>query len=240
MAPDGSGLLTLDAPSVQTAPDGSRPIVWMIKWMIKAHPTENRMPGKQRPSLALAAHSIAVAVEPVRVGWPDREVAAADVSAVQVWRRRWDAEVGIGRVTVLRRRLGGRRPWPASRGRRGPGSPRRGRRRSNGRGGCRLQRPVVAGHDAFALSPLRLVGDLLALRRPHRTLRHLGDRPDLWLGFWLARPSERDTEQEGSQRHGPPPALVPRQPTSLWRSSWRRCAPAGRRLRLLAHGVAPL
>jgi hypothetical protein len=33
----------LDASSVQTAPDGSRPIVWMIIGMIKAHPTENRM-----------------------------------------------------------------------------------------------------------------------------------------------------------------------------------------------------
>jgi hypothetical protein len=42
-APDGSSLLTLDAPSVQTALGGSRPIVWMIKWMIKAHPTEDRM-----------------------------------------------------------------------------------------------------------------------------------------------------------------------------------------------------
>jgi hypothetical protein len=30
-------------PSVQTAPDGYRTIVWMIKWMIKAHPTEDRM-----------------------------------------------------------------------------------------------------------------------------------------------------------------------------------------------------
>ena len=38
MAPDGSGLLTLDGPSVQTAPDGQkgyRRIVWMIKRMIK-------------------------------------------------------------------------------------------------------------------------------------------------------------------------------------------------------------
>src|SRR5215211_325488 len=49
MAPDGSRLLTLAAASVQTAPDGSRPIVWMIKWMIKAHPTENRMPGRATP-----------------------------------------------------------------------------------------------------------------------------------------------------------------------------------------------
>jgi len=34
-APDGSGLLTLDGSSVQTDPDGSRRIVWMIKRMIK-------------------------------------------------------------------------------------------------------------------------------------------------------------------------------------------------------------
>jgi len=48
-APDGSSLLTLDASSVQPAPDGYRTIVWMIKWMIKAHPTGNRMP-RQAPS----------------------------------------------------------------------------------------------------------------------------------------------------------------------------------------------
>jgi len=35
MAPDGSRLLRLDALSVQTALDGSRPIVWMIIGMIK-------------------------------------------------------------------------------------------------------------------------------------------------------------------------------------------------------------
>ena len=45
-APDGSSLLTLDASSVQTAPDGSRRIVWMINGMIKAHPTENGCQGK--------------------------------------------------------------------------------------------------------------------------------------------------------------------------------------------------
>jgi hypothetical protein len=33
----------VDGPSVQTAPDGSRRIVWMIIGMIKAHPTGNRM-----------------------------------------------------------------------------------------------------------------------------------------------------------------------------------------------------
>jgi hypothetical protein len=43
MASEGSSLLTLDALSVQTAPDGSRRIVWMIKRMIKGHPTKNRM-----------------------------------------------------------------------------------------------------------------------------------------------------------------------------------------------------
>jgi hypothetical protein len=35
-APDGSSLLTLDGPSVQTAPDGYRRIVWMIIGMISA------------------------------------------------------------------------------------------------------------------------------------------------------------------------------------------------------------
>ena len=40
-APDGSSLLTLDGPSVQTAPDGYRRIVWMIKRMIKGCPTES-------------------------------------------------------------------------------------------------------------------------------------------------------------------------------------------------------
>src|SRR4029450_3937049 len=43
MAPDGSSLLTSPAASVQTAPDGSRPIVGMIIGMIKAHPTDCRM-----------------------------------------------------------------------------------------------------------------------------------------------------------------------------------------------------
>jgi hypothetical protein len=43
-APDGSSLLTWAASSVQTAPDGYRRIIWMIKRMIKGHPTKNRMP----------------------------------------------------------------------------------------------------------------------------------------------------------------------------------------------------
>src|SRR5215204_7574961 len=51
-APDGSSLLTLDASSVQMAPDGSRRIVWMIKRMINGHPTEHRCQGKHgRPGL---------------------------------------------------------------------------------------------------------------------------------------------------------------------------------------------
>jgi hypothetical protein len=40
----GSGLLTLDGPSVQMAPEGSLRIVGMIIGMIKVHPTECRMP----------------------------------------------------------------------------------------------------------------------------------------------------------------------------------------------------
>jgi hypothetical protein len=54
-APDGSSLLTLPGSSVQTAPDGSRRIVWMIKWMIKAHPTKNRMPRRLTPPQARSA-----------------------------------------------------------------------------------------------------------------------------------------------------------------------------------------
>jgi hypothetical protein len=48
-ASDGSGLLTLEAASVQTALDDSRRIVWMIIGMIKAHPTDNRMPRQAEP-----------------------------------------------------------------------------------------------------------------------------------------------------------------------------------------------
>jgi hypothetical protein len=40
-APDGAGLLTLDGPSVKTAPDGYRRIVWMIKRMIKRRGAES-------------------------------------------------------------------------------------------------------------------------------------------------------------------------------------------------------
>jgi hypothetical protein len=41
--PDGSRLLKLGASSVQMAPDGSRRTDWMIKRMIKGHPTNSRM-----------------------------------------------------------------------------------------------------------------------------------------------------------------------------------------------------
>jgi hypothetical protein len=43
--------------------------------------------------LALATQAVALAVEPVRVGCQDREVAAVDLIAIQVWWRRWDTEV---------------------------------------------------------------------------------------------------------------------------------------------------
>jgi hypothetical protein len=39
-APDGTGLLTLEASSIQTDPDRSRRIVWMIKRMIKRQGAE--------------------------------------------------------------------------------------------------------------------------------------------------------------------------------------------------------
>jgi len=47
--------------SVQMAPDGYRTIVWMIKWMIKAHPTENRM-ARQAASIR---HPRLLALDPV-------------------------------------------------------------------------------------------------------------------------------------------------------------------------------
>jgi hypothetical protein len=68
-APDGSSLLTLDAPSVQTAPEGSRRIVWMIIGMIKAHPTKNRMPSHAGPERQGSERPRAAARAPRR---PDR------------------------------------------------------------------------------------------------------------------------------------------------------------------------
>jgi hypothetical protein len=57
-APDGSSLLTWDGSSIQTVRDGSRRIVWMIKRMIKCHPTENRMP-RQARSPAVVSNGMA-------------------------------------------------------------------------------------------------------------------------------------------------------------------------------------
>src|SRR5215218_1371307 len=70
MAPDGFSLLTLDTPSVQTAPDGSRPIVWMIKRMIKAHPTKNRMPRQASSYRDEPSHRRGPVYEPTR-GLPE-------------------------------------------------------------------------------------------------------------------------------------------------------------------------
>jgi hypothetical protein len=46
------------------------------------------MQGKQGPP-ALAAHPVALAIQPVRVGGQDREVTGTNNSAVQI-RRRWE------------------------------------------------------------------------------------------------------------------------------------------------------
>jgi hypothetical protein len=59
-APDGSGLLKLEASSVQTALDGSRRIVWMIKRMIEAHPIETRMACRWPWSCALGFDEVVV------------------------------------------------------------------------------------------------------------------------------------------------------------------------------------
>jgi hypothetical protein len=61
--------------------------------------------------LLLAADPVAVAVEAVRVrvgnGVDHAEVAVGDVVAVEVWRRRRDAHVGVARMAVPRRGGGG-------------------------------------------------------------------------------------------------------------------------------------
>jgi hypothetical protein len=48
----GSRQLRSDVLSIQTAPDGSRRIVWMIKRMIKAHPSQDRMTRQAGPALS--------------------------------------------------------------------------------------------------------------------------------------------------------------------------------------------
>src|SRR4029453_15239643 len=64
MASDGSRLLRLDALSVQTASEGCRPIVWMIIGMIKAHPTEHRMPRRWPSALSLRPRRSSLAAPP--------------------------------------------------------------------------------------------------------------------------------------------------------------------------------
>ena len=64
--PDGSSVLTLDATSVQTAPDGYRWIHWIIIGMIKAHPTQNRM---ARRATRISAGPLSVSPGPCH-RWP--------------------------------------------------------------------------------------------------------------------------------------------------------------------------
>jgi hypothetical protein len=155
--------------------------------------------------LALAAHPISFAVEIVRVGRPDREVLCADVSAVQIRRRRRDAEVRVGRVAVLRWRSGGRRSGSAGRGRGRPRPPSRGRGRLSGRrppGGCSRSQGHQRGDD-----------------RGHR---HGADL------LFLSDVSHEGAEQEpGHSQH---PALAPPRRPAPWRLLWWWCAPAARRL----------
>jgi hypothetical protein len=58
-APDGSDLLTLGASSIPLGPEGSRRIVWMIKWMIKQ--------GRQVDDMAAA--DLDAAVDPPPPTW---------------------------------------------------------------------------------------------------------------------------------------------------------------------------
>jgi hypothetical protein len=62
MALDRSGLLTLDALSVQTAPVGFRRIVWMIIGMIKAHPIIYRMARQAALELGLRPAAMGTSV----------------------------------------------------------------------------------------------------------------------------------------------------------------------------------
>src|SRR6266508_146732 len=98
--------------------------------------------------LRLASNAILVAVEPMRVGRQDAEVAVGDVATVQVGRRGRDADIGIGWVAVpsgLGRgsRLRGRDGHSRRRGRHVCGRRRR-RSRRRGRHVCG-PRLAVAG-----------------------------------------------------------------------------------------------
>src|SRR5829696_8505669 len=60
-APDGSALLTSEASSIWSDPDLSSRIVWMIKRMIKAHPTQDRMARRATPDAWWTTRSAKVA-----------------------------------------------------------------------------------------------------------------------------------------------------------------------------------
>lgn len=104
--------------------------------------TESRSRGLQRLTpmrdhhdqrSRLATHAVTVAVESVRVRADDPEPAERDVTAVEIWRRRRDAHVGVGGVALAGR--GGRGGWPGFRRGRGSRGRRRARSCSGWRGG---------------------------------------------------------------------------------------------------------
>jgi hypothetical protein len=162
--------------------------------------------------LALTALPVAVAIEPVRVGRQDREVAPIDVIAVQIWRRRRDTEVRIGAVAVTRR-PGRGRPGPAGSGRRRPRPPSRRRRpgrlrcRRLHRGGRRLSRAGRRGHQ----------------RRHDRGYCHGADR-------LLLLPDARHEGAEQEADHPEHPTLTPPRWPAAWRLTCWSCAPAPWRL----------
>jgi len=62
-APDRSGLLTLDAPSIWTDPVGSRRIVWMIRRMIKQGRQIDEPDRMAQPRRLMISHERATGVE---------------------------------------------------------------------------------------------------------------------------------------------------------------------------------
>src|SRR4029453_12436421 len=76
MAPDGSSLLTWEAASVQTAPDGYRRIVWMIIGMIKRIRQDVGWQGRRMASAPASAgwvHVPSVVAAPRAPGLSDAE-----------------------------------------------------------------------------------------------------------------------------------------------------------------------
>jgi hypothetical protein len=86
-APDRSSLLTLDGSSVQTAPDGSSRIVWMIIGMIKEHPTEGAITPiiARRRSLARARYPTDAARRCSRVDDVGYRLAGAGSFSITIW-----------------------------------------------------------------------------------------------------------------------------------------------------------